>query len=178
VGGFEGGPDRVPLASKVSVALHMGQTRGPAFLAFKWVANLAYLPVSSILSPLPKNLRGILTDFPLGVNDRYGGGLPTGLLVPVVTTVLVLGGVEGLLVDLLGVLGNIILHVIRQLRDLLVGHLDSLSSLAQGFLPTPCVRPIGPGLIVCKGLVVKKEGRILFSSDRIDMTSVRDCPFY
>jgi hypothetical protein len=74
VGGFEGGPDRVPVASKVSVALHMGQTRGPAFLAFKWVANLAYLPVSSILSPLPKNLRGILTDFPLGMNDRYGGG--------------------------------------------------------------------------------------------------------
>jgi hypothetical protein len=84
LGGFEGGPDRVPLASKVSVALHMGQTRGPAFLAFKWVANLAYLPVSSILSPLAKNLRGILTDFPLGMNDRYGG-LPTGLLVPVVS---------------------------------------------------------------------------------------------
>jgi hypothetical protein len=85
LGGFEGGPDRVPLASKVSVALHMGQTRGPAFLAFKWVANLVYLPVSSILSPLAKNLRGILTDFPLGMNDRYGGGLPSGLLVPVVS---------------------------------------------------------------------------------------------
>jgi hypothetical protein len=83
VGGFEGGPDRVPLASKLSVALHMGQTRGPAFLAFKWAANLAYLPVSSIVSPLPKNFRGILTDFPLGMNYRYGG-LPTGLLVPVV----------------------------------------------------------------------------------------------
>jgi hypothetical protein len=85
VRGFEGGPDRVHLASKVSVALHMGQTRGPAFLAFKWVANLAYLPVSSILSPLAKNLGGILTDFPLGMNDRYGGGLASGLLVPVVS---------------------------------------------------------------------------------------------
>ena len=39
--GSEGGPAASPLASKLSVALHMGQTRGPAFLLFKWVANLA-----------------------------------------------------------------------------------------------------------------------------------------
>ena len=39
--GSEGGPAAVPLASKLSVALHMGQTRGPAFLLFKCAANLA-----------------------------------------------------------------------------------------------------------------------------------------
>ena len=63
----------MPLASKLSVALHMGQTRGPAFLLFKWVANLAYLSLSSIISPSLECLRGILTDFPLVLDDRCGG---------------------------------------------------------------------------------------------------------
>ncbi len=63
----------MPLASKLSVALHMGQPRGPAFLLFKWVANLAYLSVSSIISPSLEYLRGILTDFPLVLDNRCGG---------------------------------------------------------------------------------------------------------
>jgi len=58
----------VPLASKLSVALHMGQTRGPAFLLFKWVANLAYLSLSSTISPFVKCLGGILTDLSLLMN--------------------------------------------------------------------------------------------------------------
>ena len=37
----ERGSAVAPLASKLSVALHMGQTRGPAFLLFKCAANLA-----------------------------------------------------------------------------------------------------------------------------------------
>jgi len=49
--GSEGGPAASPLASKVSIALHMGQTRGPAFLLFKCAANLAVLVVSSTISP-------------------------------------------------------------------------------------------------------------------------------
>src|SRR5919112_169556 len=44
-------------------------------------------------------------------------------------TVLILGGVEGLLVDLLSVLGKVVLDVVRKLRDLLVGHLASFGSL-------------------------------------------------
>jgi hypothetical protein len=39
--GSEGGPATSPLASKLSEALHIGQTRGPAFLLFKCAANLA-----------------------------------------------------------------------------------------------------------------------------------------
>ena len=49
--GSEGGPAASPLASKLSDALHMGQTRGPAFLLFKWAANLEVLLVSSTSSP-------------------------------------------------------------------------------------------------------------------------------
>ena len=33
----------VPLGSKLSVALHMGQTRGPAYLLVRWLASLAWL---------------------------------------------------------------------------------------------------------------------------------------
>src|SRR5215207_3264227 len=44
-------------------------------------------------------------------------------------TVLILSGVEGFLVDLLGVLWQIVLDVVRKLRDLLVGHLSSFGSL-------------------------------------------------
>src|SRR5215211_6430560 len=74
-------------------------------------------------------------------------------------SVLILRGVERLLVDLLGVLGQVVLDVVRQLSDLLVGHFDPLPSLTQGFLPTPCLRPIGAGLTLSKGLVEKREGR-------------------
>ena len=49
--GSEGGPAGAPLASKLSVALHIGQTRGPALFLFKWAANLACLSVSSTASP-------------------------------------------------------------------------------------------------------------------------------
>jgi hypothetical protein len=63
----------VPLASKLSVALHMGQTRGPACLLFKWAANLAYLSLLSIISPSLEYLRGILTDSPLVLDNRCGG---------------------------------------------------------------------------------------------------------
>jgi hypothetical protein len=56
------------LAAKLSVAWHMGQTRGPAFLLFRWVASLAYLSVSSMTSPSTNNLLCILTDLPLPVN--------------------------------------------------------------------------------------------------------------
>ena len=65
----------MPLASKLSVALHMGQTRGPACIMFKWAENLAYLSRSSIISPSLEYLRGILTDFPL-VLDHMCGGKP------------------------------------------------------------------------------------------------------
>ncbi len=47
-------------------------------------------------------------------------------------TVLILSGVEGLLVDLLGVLWQIVLDVVRKLRDLLVGYLFSFGSLGRG----------------------------------------------
>jgi hypothetical protein len=49
---------------------------------------------------------------------------PSDAVGAALLAVLVLGGVEGLLVDLLGVLGQVVLHAVRQLRDLLVGHLD------------------------------------------------------
>src|SRR5215218_7608835 len=49
------------------------------------------------------------------------------------STVLLLCGVEGLLVDLLSVLGQIVLDVVRKLCDLLVGRLSSsLGSLGRG----------------------------------------------
>src|SRR5215213_1747987 len=83
-------------------------------------------------------------------------GYPVGA---VLLSVLILCGVERLLVDLLSVLGQVVLDVVRQLSDLLVGHLDPLPSLTQGFLPTPCLRPIGAGLTLSKGLVEKREGR-------------------
>src|SRR5215211_3530205 len=43
-------------------------------------------------------------------------------------TVLLFGGVEGLLVDLLGSLGKVVLDVVRKLCDLLVGHRVPLGS--------------------------------------------------
>jgi hypothetical protein len=49
--GSERGPAASPLASKLSEALHMGQTRGPAFLLFRCAANLAVMLVSSTTSP-------------------------------------------------------------------------------------------------------------------------------
>jgi len=48
--GSEGGPVRVSLGSKLSVAMQMGQTRGPAFLVSRWVANLAWFSLYSITS--------------------------------------------------------------------------------------------------------------------------------
>jgi len=71
--GPEEGPTRAPLASKLSVALHMGQTRGPACLLFKWAANLAYLSLLSIISPSLEYLRGILTDFAWVLDNGCGG---------------------------------------------------------------------------------------------------------
>src|SRR5215208_3060311 len=56
-------------------------------------------------------------------------GYPMGAaLLPI----LILGGVEGLLVDLLGVFGQVVLDVVRKLRYLLVGHLSSFGSLGRG----------------------------------------------
>src|SRR5215210_4213383 len=49
-------------------------------------------------------------------------GAPGHAVGAALLAVLLLGGVEGLFVDLLGVLGQVVLHVVRQLRDLLVGH--------------------------------------------------------
>src|SRR5215203_2069221 len=59
-------------------------------------------------------------------------GAPSDAVGAVFFTVLILCGVEGLLVDLLGVLGQIVLDVVRKLRDLLVGHLSSFGSLGRG----------------------------------------------
>src|SRR5215207_10528855 len=58
-------------------------------------------------------------------------GYPVGA---VLLSVLVLRGVERLLVDLLCVLGQVVLDVVRKLRDLLVRHLASSfgSSLGRG----------------------------------------------
>src|SRR4028119_728458 len=51
-------------------------------------------------------------------------GAPSRGVGAALLAVLIFGGVEGLLVDLLGVLWQVVLHVVRQLRDPLVGHLD------------------------------------------------------
>jgi hypothetical protein len=59
-------------------------------------------------------------------------GAPGDPVGAIFLTVLLLGGVEGLLVDLLGVLWQIVLDVVRKLRDLLVGHLSSFGSLGRG----------------------------------------------
>src|SRR5829696_7736036 len=59
-------------------------------------------------------------------------GAPGDAMGPVLLSVLILRGVEGLLVDLLGVLWQVILDVVRKLRDLLVGHLSSFGSLGRG----------------------------------------------
>src|SRR5215208_6146061 len=58
----------------------------------------------------------------------YGApGYPMGAIL---LAVLILCGVEGLLVDFLGVLGQVVLDVVRKLRDLLVGHRVLLGSSA------------------------------------------------
>jgi hypothetical protein len=49
-------------------------------------------------------------------------GAPGDAVGAVLLTVLILCGVERLLVDLLGVLGQVVLHTIWQLRDLVVWH--------------------------------------------------------
>src|SRR5215213_6116239 len=59
-------------------------------------------------------------------------GAPGDPVGAVLLPVLLLCGVEGLLVDLLCVLGQVVLDVVRQLRDLLVGHLSSFGSLGRG----------------------------------------------
>src|SRR5215208_3597508 len=53
---------------------------------------------------------------------------PGDAMCAVLFSVLILCGVEGLLVDLLGVLGQVVLHVVRKLCDLLVGHRVLLGS--------------------------------------------------
>jgi hypothetical protein len=52
----------------------------------------------------------------------------------ILLTVLIFGGVEGLFVDLLGVLGEVVLDAVRKLGDLLVRHLASSfgSTLGRG----------------------------------------------
>src|SRR5918995_2562897 len=49
-------------------------------------------------------------------------GAPGDAVSAIFLTVLIFGGVEGLFVDLLGVPWQVVLHVVRQLRYLLVGH--------------------------------------------------------
>jgi chaperonin GroES len=64
------------LASKLSVALHIGQTRGPAFLLFRWAANLARPSVSSTISPFLRTGNGrSLAPFPPSRHDRRLGWL-------------------------------------------------------------------------------------------------------
>src|SRR5215210_708172 len=53
---------------------------------------------------------------------------PGDAMGAVLLSVLILSGVEGLLVDLLCVLGKVVLDVVRKLCDLLVGHRVLLSS--------------------------------------------------
>src|SRR5215212_4432139 len=61
-------------------------------------------------------------------------GAPGDAVGAVLFTVLILCGVERLLVDLLGVLGQVVLDVVRKLSDLLVRHFasSSVSSLGRG----------------------------------------------
>src|SRR5215218_9030178 len=59
-------------------------------------------------------------------------GAPGHSVGTILLAILILCGVEGLLVDLLGVLWQIVLDVVRKLRDLLVGHLSSFGSLGRG----------------------------------------------
>jgi hypothetical protein len=55
-------------------------------------------------------------------------GAPGDAVGAILLAVLILRGVERLLVDLLGVLGQVVLDVVRKLGDLLVGYLSSLGS--------------------------------------------------
>src|SRR5215203_934510 len=59
-------------------------------------------------------------------------GAPGYAVGAILLTVLLFCGVEGLLVDLLGVLWQVVLDVVRKLGDLLVGHLSSFGSLGRG----------------------------------------------
>src|SRR5215218_3853743 len=118
--------------------------RNPATTGFGNVSVLAILldPVALIVLLVP-----ILHGAP---------GHPVGA---VLFSVLILCGVEGLLVDLLGVLGEVVLHVVRKLRDLLVGHLGPPFVACPSILTTLCVRPIGPGLTIRKDSVEKRNLR-------------------
>src|SRR5215216_3934162 len=53
---------------------------------------------------------------------------PGDAMGAVLLSVLLIRGVEGLLVDLLGSLGQVVLDIVRKLGDLLVGHRVLLSS--------------------------------------------------
>src|ERR671910_369219 len=95
-------------------------------------------PLAEVLSELRGDLHGLgslLFLYPVAlvillVLVLHGApGYPVGAIL---LTELILGGVEGLLVDLLGVLGQVVLDVVRKLRDLLVGHLSSFGSLGRG----------------------------------------------
>src|SRR5215203_1822686 len=86
-------------------------------------------------------------------------GTPGNAVGAIFLTILILCGVEGLLVDLLGVLGQVVLDAVWQLSDLLVGHLDRPFVACPSILTTPCLRPIGAGLTLSKDSVEKREGR-------------------
>src|SRR5215210_9350032 len=60
---------------------------------------------------------------------------PGDAMGAVLLSVLILCGVEGLLVDLLGVLGQVVLDAVGQLRNLLVGHLDPFRRLPEDTYP-------------------------------------------
>src|SRR5215207_2185155 len=68
-------------------------------------------------------------------------GAPGDAVGAILLIVLILCRVEGLLVDLLGSLGEVVLDVVRQLGDLFVGHLD-LPFVACPRILTHSVRPI------------------------------------
>jgi hypothetical protein len=62
-------------------------------------------------------------------------GAPGDPIGAILLAVLILCGVEGLLVDLLGVFGEVVLYTIRKLSDLLVGHLDPFCDLLEDTYP-------------------------------------------
>src|SRR3712207_911593 len=62
-------------------------------------------------------------------------GAPRHAVGAVLLAVLFFGGAERLLVDLLRVLGQVVLHAVRQLRDHLVRHRPTFPSLAKLCLP-------------------------------------------
>jgi len=70
-------------------------------------------------------------------------GAPSDAVGAVLLAVLILCGVEGLLVNLLGSLGQVILDAVRKLGDLLVGHRVLLQMLAYTTLVTVCLPPRG-----------------------------------